>query len=100
MIFHVKKSYEYYIHKLIDCCQTEHDVNYCPSCFIILNSLTNDDNTRSVNDVILRTARIEDDMITEFNSDGSEGASITQTFISESYKSVFNKLNNINVSID
>ena len=33
-------------------------------------------------------ARIDDDTITHFNSDGSEGASITQTVISESCKSV------------
>ena len=62
--------------------------------------MSNDDNTRPANDVILRTARIDDDGITEFNSDGSEGASITQTVISESFKPVFNKLNNINVYVD
>ena len=67
---------------------------------MILNSLPNDDNTRHVNNVIFRTVRIEDDAITEFNSDGSEGASVTQTVISESYKSVFNILNVINVSVD
>ena len=67
-----------------------------PSCFIILNSLPNDNNRRPVNDVILRSARIDDDVITEFNSDGSEGASIIQTIISGSYKSAFNKLYNSN----
>ena len=65
-----------------------------------MKSLPNDDNTRPINDVILRTTCIDNDVITEFNSDGSEGASITQTVISESCKSVFSKLNKINVSID
>ena len=60
--------------------------------------MSNDDNTRPENDVILRTASIDNDVITEFNSDGSEGASVNQTIISESYKSIFNELNKINVS--
>ena len=60
-----------------------------------------DDNTRPENNVIIRTASIDDDdMITEFNSDGSEGASITQTVISESCKSVFGKLNKMNLYVD
>ena len=96
-----KVSCEYWIHKSTDCCQTGYDVNYCSSCFIILKSLYKDDNTRPENNVIIRTASIDDDdMITEFNSDGSEGASITQTVISESCKSVFGKLNKINLSVD
>ena len=41
--------------------------------------------------------RIEVDVKIEFKSDVSEGASITQFFISESCKSVFNKSNRINV---
>ena len=52
------------------------------------------------NDVILRTASNYGDVISEFNSDGSEGTTITQTIISESFKSVFNKLNEIDVSVD
>ena len=72
-----KDSYEYWIHTPIDYYQTKDDVNYCTSCFIILNSLSNDDNTKSINDVIFRRASIDDDVITEFNSDGLEGASIT-----------------------
>ena len=65
-----------------------------------MKSLPNVNNTRPVNDDSLRTASINDDIITEFNSDGSEGASITQTVISESCKSVFSKLNKINLSVD
>ena len=95
-----KGSCEYLIHALIDCCQTEYDINYCSSCFTILKSLPNDNNTRLVNDIILRTASIDDDVITEFNSDSSENASITQTIISNSYKLVFSKLNKINVSVN
>ena len=46
-------SCEYWIHKSTDYCQTEHDVNYCLSCFAILKRfLPNDDNTRPINDVI------------------------------------------------
>ena len=78
-----KGSCEYWIHKSIDSCQTEDDVNCSPSCFTIWNSFPNDDNTRHVNDVILRTASIDDDVIIDFNRDGSEGAFITQTIISE-----------------
>ena len=101
IIFHTKKGYyEYWIHKLIDYCQTENHVTYYPSCFAILKSLPNDDNTRPVNDAILQTASIDDDVITEFNSDSSENASITQTIISNSYKLVFSKLNKINVSVN
>ena len=62
--------------------------------------LANDGKTRPVNEVNFRTASIDDDVITELNSDGSEGASITQTIISESCKSVFSKLNQINLSVD
>ena len=65
-----------------------------------MNSLPNDDNTRPVNEFILRMARIDDDVITECNSDGSEGASIAQIVIGESYKSVFIKLNKINEYVD
>ena len=65
-----------------------------------MNSLPNDDNTRPVNEFILRTACIDDDIITECNSDGSEGASITQIVIGESCKSVFIKLNKINEYVD
>ena len=101
IIFHIKRFFcEYWIHKSIDCCQTEDGVNYCLFCFKILKNLPNDDNTRHVNDVILRTASIDDDVITEFNNDGSEGAFITQTVISESCKSVFSKLSKTNLSID
>ena len=95
-----KGSCEYWIHKSNDFCQTEYDVNYCPSCFIILKFLSNDDNTIPENNVILRTASSNDDVITEFNSGGSEYASMTQTFISESCKSVYSKLKQINLSID
>ena len=62
--------------------------------------MPNDDNTIPANDVILRTVSIYDDVIAEFNSDGSEGASDTQPVINESCKSVFNKLYKINVSTD
>ena len=62
--------------------------------------MPNDDNTIPVNGVILWTARIEYDIITGFNSDGSKGAFITENIISESCNSVFNKLNKINESID
>ena len=65
-----------------------------------MKSLPNDDNTRPVNDVILRTTCIDNDVITEFNSDGSEGASITQIVISESYKLVFSQLKKSTVSVD
>ena len=65
-----------------------------------IEDLANDGKTRPVNDVNFRTASIDDDVITELNSDGSEGASITQTIISESCKSVFSKLNQINLSVD
>ena len=88
-----KDSCEYWIHKSTDRCQTEHNVYYCSSYFTILNSLPNDDNTRSINDAILRTTSIDDDVMTELNNDGSEGVSITHTVISESCKSVFSKLN-------
>ena len=95
-----KGSYEYWIHKSIDCCQTEDYVNYCPSSFITLNSLPNDDNTRPVNEFILRMARIDDDVITECNSDGLQGASFAQIVIGESCKSVCIKLNKINEYVD
>ena len=62
--------------------------------------MSNDDNTRPNNDVILRTASIDDNMIKEFNSDGSEGVSITQSVISESCKFVFSKWNKINLSVN
>ena len=65
-----------------------------------MKSLPNVNNTRAVNGDSLRTASINDDIITEFNSDGSEDASITQTVISESYESVYSKLNKINISVD
>ena len=65
-----------------------------------MNSLSNDDTIRPVNVIILRTVSIDDDGITKFNSGGSIGASITQSVISESRKSVFSKINKINVSID
>ena len=65
-----KGSCEYCIHKSIDCCQTEDTVNYCLSCFIRLKSLSYDDNTIPVNDVIFQPASIDDDVMTKFNSDG------------------------------
>ena len=95
-----KGSCEYWIHESIDCCQSEYDINYCSSCFTILKSLPNDNDTRLVNNAILRTASIDNDVIMEFNSDSPESASITQTSISDSYKSVFSKLNKINVSVN
>ena len=66
----------------------------------MLKFLSNDDNTIPENNVILRTASSNDDVITEFNSGGSECSSITQTVISESCKSVYSKLKQINLSID
>ena len=95
-----KKYCEYWIHTSTDCYQSDHDVNYYISYFTILKSLSNDDDTRPEDNIILRTASIDDDVITECNSDGSQGTSITQTVIGESYKSVFSKLNNINLSVD
>ena len=65
-----------------------------------MKNLTNDDNTRLVNDVILQTTIINDDVIKEYNSDGSEGTSITYTVISEPCKSIFSKINKINLSVD
>ena len=65
--------------------------------FYNIEYFSNDDNTRHINKVILRMTRIEVDVKIEFKSDVSEGASITQFFISESCKSVFNKSNRINV---
>ena len=65
-----------------------------------MNSSHNNYNTRPVNSIVLPTARIDDDVITEINSDGSEGVSTNQTVVSESWKSVFSKLNKINTSVD
>ena len=66
----------------------------------MLKFLSNDDNTIPENNVILRTASSNNDVITEFNSGSSEYASITKPFISESCKSVYSKLKQINLSID
>ena len=84
-------SCTYWIHKTIKCCQTVDNVNYCPNCFQLQQSNISDETTRSEMMQQFREYLSDDDSIS-YDNNKAEDKSVARTVISESCKTVAEKL--------
>ena len=87
-----KNSCIYWIHKNKDCCQTDSNVDYCPTFYKLLQSNINNDNSLSEINNNHRPYQSDDDDIYYSNKKGGNKY-VVQTVISESSKKKSDKLN-------
>ena len=75
-----------------DCCQTDSNVNYYPNCYNLLQSNSNNDNSSSENNNNHHLYHSGDDDIS-YSNEKARDIYVAQTVISESCKTVSDKLN-------